>query len=302
MEPKEMDVKLSDIVPGEEVGLENFRIKTGFDTVSIRELADSISASGLIERLKLWKNIEDKTAKLGILDGERRHRALKLLKQPADKLVPVVVYECSRVEALALALENYAARSDVTPFELAAGIDRMQQAAGKLSYDDIAARVHKSKPWVSRNYGAYRMASDELRDAWGKGKIPAETAINLAQLPTHDQPAAVEQQLKERETGGKKAAGKARKQAKGRKAESVDRPGIDDLRSELHLFGDTPSKKIEDLYVRGVVDAMRWMNGDMDYVDFASSYEKTRTKLAKEQEKAAAEAEKTEKPVKPAEK
>ena len=54
--------------------------------------------------------------------------------------------------------------------------------------------------------------------------------------------------------------------------------------------------------MRGVVDAMRWMNGDMDYVDFASSYEKTRTKLAKEQEKAAAEAEKTEKPVKPAEK
>lgn len=292
MEAKESEVKLDDIVLGKDGGLENFREKTGLDQISLKNLADSIAESGLIERLKLWKDSESKQAKLTVLDGERRYRAMKMLqgaKKWNGQPVPVTVFECTHAEALALALENYAQRSDVSTYELAAGIERMQEAyGGKLSVEEIAKRVKKSKPWVSRNYGAYQRACPELREAWRTGKIPAETAMNLSEKPKDEQPALVEQQLKDRAGGSKVAAGKARNKAKavaGKKKREYDtgnRPSVNDIRSELSAFSGI--KKIDDPYARGVVDALKYVNGGLDYVDLGSTYFKLREKLIKAQD------------------
>jgi hypothetical protein len=173
----------------------------------------------------------------------------------------------------------------------------MATAEGKpLSFDEISKRVHKSKPWVVRNYGAYRNATETLRKSWAANKIPAETVMEIAALPEEEQEEAVEEQISMRAGGSKKAAGKARNKAKKEKKayDVADRPSIADVRAELEVFAkafevedleDLPIKKIEDPYAQGVVDALRWVNGNLDYADIGASYDKLRTRCAKDVER-----------------
>lgn len=288
---RDTELDIDQLVLGKDGGLPNFRERTGLEASSIKELAESIAERGVMDRLKVWINPDEEYV---VFDGERRARAIKLLKDAKrwnGNKVPVTLYECEQSEAMALAMEAYLQREGVSGYELAMGIERMQAALGDkpMSYDEISARVHKSKPWISRTYGAYRRASEALRKAWAGNKVPTESVIAIAELPQEKQEEALQQQLAIRSEGGKKAAGKARSKAKKEKKtyDTGNRPSIADIRTELSSImvafecddpEKFPSKKIEDAYSRGVVDTLRYVNGSLDYTDLEKSYDRFHTK------------------------
>lgn len=94
-----------------------------------------------------------------------------------------------------LYLQNFAenfARQDLTPMDLAAAVKRMKELG--LSHNEIAARTHKTKGWVS---GMLRLP--DLREEWREmiqsGDMAQDVGINLARMSPDEAEATVKRML-----------------------------------------------------------------------------------------------------------
>lgn len=261
-----------DMTLGEEVGFKNPRSTTGLKPKDIAELADDIEQRGLQDEIVIWPREVDKVTYNVVIRGQRRYLAIgKLIVEGRanglSKGIPVKYATCETVaEAEALALIDVVQGEGLSTVELAEAIER--QRDGGKSGKQIAKSLGKSETWVSRIGGAYHKATPELREAWKAGKVPDESAKQLADVPKEQQAEAVKEFVETRaETPTRKAKAKTRaavvkeKPKKKAKAEAKstrrDTSEVEDLLETLDKLIDVKAEAT----LEGMRAALQWALG-----------------------------------------
>lgn len=130
-----------------------------FDPESLRELADSIKAQGIIQPLLVRPQSE---GVYQIVAGERRWRAARLAGLTQ---VPVFVRPLSDREVMAAALIENLQREDLNPIEEALALQGLRDAL-ELTQEELAARLGKSRPAIANALRLLQLsqaARDDLR-------------------------------------------------------------------------------------------------------------------------------------------
>jgi ParB family chromosome partitioning protein len=112
-----------------------------FDDVSLRELADSIEATGLLQPI-LVKPLDGLAGIYEIVAGERRYRAHGLL----GRATIAAVIASGNTDEIAI-VENVQ-REDLKPMELAESLDRLMQTHG-YTQDVVAKVIGKARTTVT---------------------------------------------------------------------------------------------------------------------------------------------------------
>ena len=124
------------LVPGK------FQPRKNFNQDSLKELADSIKAQGIIQPILVRMISNDQYE---IIAGERRWQAAKIARLTE---VPVVVKDISDSATLAMALIENIQREDLNIIEEARGIKRLIDEFN-ITHEEAAAAVGKSRAVVS---------------------------------------------------------------------------------------------------------------------------------------------------------
>ena len=119
-----------------------YQPRRNFDEDKLRELADSISAQGMVQPIVV-RPVGKK--KYEIIAGERRWRAAQMAGM-AD--VPVVVKEVDDQTAMAMALIENIQRDDLNPLEEATAMHRLLNEF-ELTHQQVAQAVGKSRTTVT---------------------------------------------------------------------------------------------------------------------------------------------------------
>jgi ParB family chromosome partitioning protein len=109
---------------------------------SLRELADSIIAQGVIQPISVRPIANQRYE---IIAGERRWRAAQLA---GLDVIPVVIRDVSDQAAIAMALIENIQREDLNPIEEAVSLQRLQQEFD-LTQQEVATAVGKSRSTVA---------------------------------------------------------------------------------------------------------------------------------------------------------
>ena len=124
------------LIPGK------FQPRKNFNQDTLKELADSIKAQGIIQPILVRMMTNDQYE---IIAGERRWQAAKIVNL---KEVPVVVKDISDSTALAMALIENIQREDLNVIEEARGIKRLIDEFN-ITHEEAAEAVGKSRTTVS---------------------------------------------------------------------------------------------------------------------------------------------------------
>jgi ParB family transcriptional regulator, chromosome partitioning protein len=109
---------------------------------SLRELADSIIAQGVIQPISV-RPVSDQ--RYEIIAGERRWRAAQLA---GLDVIPVIIRDVSDQAAIAMALIENIQREDLNPIEEAVSLQRLQREFD-LTQQEVATAVGKSRSTVA---------------------------------------------------------------------------------------------------------------------------------------------------------
>ena len=129
-------------LPVEFLQSSRFQPRKEFDPARLQELADSISAQGVIQPVVVRPLGENRYE---IIAGERRWRAAQLARLHD---IPVAVRQVSDQAALAIALIENIQREDLKPLEEAEALRRLQEEFS-LTHQQIADAVGKSRASVT---------------------------------------------------------------------------------------------------------------------------------------------------------
>jgi ParB family chromosome partitioning protein len=136
-------------VPVDQIDPNPFQPRRAFPEASLKELADSVRASGLVQPVLVRKA----DARYQLVVGERRWRAAKLAGLES---IPAVVRELGDREALELALTENLLREDLNPMEVAQGLQLLQDQHG-LTHEEIAAHLGLERSTVSNTLRLLRL-------------------------------------------------------------------------------------------------------------------------------------------------
>jgi len=158
-----------------------FQPRQDFDETRIRELAQSITANGVIQPITVCK-MGDSYA---IVAGERRWRAAKIAGLAE---IPVYVRNVDQNKILELALIENIQREDLNPVETA---QAFEQLIGKyqLTHEQIAERTGKDRSTITNFLRLLKLPQIVLENLIA-GTISMGHARALAGLP--DQPSQIE--------------------------------------------------------------------------------------------------------------
>jgi ParB family transcriptional regulator, chromosome partitioning protein len=145
-----------------------------FDEDALRELSESIAASGLIQPLVVRQDGAD----YRLIAGERRLRAVTLL---GLETVPVVIKDVSPDEAFEIALVENIQRQDLNPVEEALAYERLMKDRG-YTQDQLAARVGKSRSAVANTLRLLKLET-AIQARVASGELSGGAARALLSLP-----------------------------------------------------------------------------------------------------------------------
>ena len=166
-------ISISNLIPGK------FQPRKNFNQDSLKELAESIKAQGIIQPILVRMLSSDQYE---IIAGERRWQAAKIAK--LDE-VPVVVKDISDSTALAMALIENIQREDLNVIEEARGIKRLIDEFN-ITHEAAAAAVGKSRAAVSNTLRLLSLC-DHAQNALETNKIEMGHARAILSLSPIDQ-------------------------------------------------------------------------------------------------------------------
>jgi len=142
-----------------------FQPRTRFDESTLRELADSIKASGVIQPLLVRRT---GPGEFQLVAGERRLRAAQLAGLAK---VPAIVKEFDDRAMLELALIENIQREDLNPIDEAKAYQALVDKVG-LTHDQLSERVGKQRATISN---ALRLLAlpPEVMDMVSRGTLSA---------------------------------------------------------------------------------------------------------------------------------
>ncbi|HUY15121.1 MAG TPA: ParB/RepB/Spo0J family partition protein [Terriglobia bacterium] len=160
-------------VPTDLIDPNPFQPRHTFSEESLRELADSIQSTGVVQPV-LVRKID---SRYQLVAGERRWRASLLAKLPA---IPALVRTIDDKEALELALTENLLREDLNPVDIANAYKALQEKFG-LNHEQIAARLGVSRTAVTNTLRLLRLPAPIL-SLIAKGELSAGHARPLLAL------------------------------------------------------------------------------------------------------------------------
>ncbi len=150
-----------------------FQPRRAFSADKLKELADSIRASGVVQPVLLRRS----GARYQLIAGERRWRAAR---EAGLEAIPAVVREIGDQDALELALTENLLREDLNPLEAALGYFALQQKHG-LSHEEIAERLGLDRSTVTNTLRLLRLPA-EVQQMVAESQISAGHARALLTL------------------------------------------------------------------------------------------------------------------------
>ncbi len=118
-----------------------FQPRKDFPPETLREMADSIQAQGIVQPLI----VRERNGHLELIAGERRWRAAQLLGLAA---VPIIIRKADDRAVLELALIENLQRENLNPIEEAQGYAQLVEQF-QLTQEEVAAKVGKSRAVVA---------------------------------------------------------------------------------------------------------------------------------------------------------
>jgi ParB family chromosome partitioning protein len=154
-----VDLKLSEIGPNP------FQPRTRFDDAALRELADSIKASGVLQPVIIRKI---GSGDYQLVAGERRMRAAQLA---GLETIPAIIRDYDDRQMIELALIENIQREDLNPIDEAKAYQVLIERVG-LTHDQLSERVGKQRSSISN---ALRLLSlpAEVMDMVSRGTLSA---------------------------------------------------------------------------------------------------------------------------------
>lgn len=157
-----------------------------FDEKSLRDLADSIKAHGLLQPI-LVRPDANRNDYYEIIAGERRWRAAQLAQLHE---VPVIVLTLSDIEALEIALIENLQREDLNPIEEAQGYQKLLDDYGHTQ-EQLAKALGKSRSHIANTVRLLGLP-DKIQGYLAEGKMSSGHARALI---TSDNPEELAQQV-----------------------------------------------------------------------------------------------------------
>lgn len=151
--------------------------RTVFQADRLQELADSISANGIIQPLV----VRPRDGRYQLVAGERRWRAARLAGVAE---VPVFVQEVSDDRLLEITLVENIQREDLNPIEVAHAFDRLAREL-ELSHDEIARRTGKDRSSITNTLRLLKLPSD-IQQLVAEHRLSMGHARAVLGLPTEE--------------------------------------------------------------------------------------------------------------------
>jgi ParB family chromosome partitioning protein len=166
-------------LPIDQIIPNRFQPRQNFDEESIKELAQSIKESGLINPITVTQ-IEGN--KYEIIAGERRYRACKYLGwKEIDAIIKTDINDNKKI--ITTLIENIQ-REDLNPYEKAMGYKKMIEMG--LTQHEISQQCGKSKSSISNTLRLLEL-EDEIIEGLKNGLITEGHARALLQIPDIDE-------------------------------------------------------------------------------------------------------------------
>ena len=166
-------------IPVDQVRPGSQQARRYFHPEALKELADSIRESGMVQpvvlRTRVWG--------YELLAGERRWRAAQLAG--LHEIPAVIRDDLSDTEAFVVGLIENLQRESLSPVETAAGLKRLGEVFA-LTHEEIGARIGKSREYVSNHLRLLNLAPD-VQVMVNEGLIPLSHAKILAGLELIEQ-------------------------------------------------------------------------------------------------------------------
>lgn len=122
------------------------QVRTEFNDETIAELASDIAANGIIQPI-IVRRTEDAYI---VVAGERRLRAAKMAEL---EMIPAIIADLDGDRAAAVQIAENIQREDLSLADTAKAVRQLYELNGN-SVTDTAARLHKSKSWISKHLAA----------------------------------------------------------------------------------------------------------------------------------------------------
>ncbi len=167
-----VSLKISEIEPNRS------QPRKDFDEAALEQLADSISAHGLLQPILV------RPLTLGgyeIVAGERRYRAARMAGLTE---IPVIIRELSESETMELALIENLQREDLTPLEEALGYEVLINEHD-FTQDEVAKTVGKSRPAIANALRLLKLP-ESITEYLNDDRISAGHARALLTLPNEE--------------------------------------------------------------------------------------------------------------------
>ena len=152
--------------------------RKSFDDDSLKELANSIKADGVIQPIVVRK-VDDRYE---IIAGERRFRASKLAEL---EKVPVVVKNVTDRKARELALVENIQREDLNPIEEAISLKTLMEEY-KLTQQELSDIIGKSRSYIANNLRLLNL-SDHIKEYLIRGELSPSQGRTLLSLETDEE-------------------------------------------------------------------------------------------------------------------
>ena len=142
-----------------------FQPRRAFPEDSLRELADSIRASGVIQPI-MARRSPAAEGRYQLVVGERRWRAARIA---GLETVPAIIREVADRDALELALTENLLRQDLNPLEVAHAYQALQDKYN-LSHEQVAERLGVNRSSVTNTLRLLRL-SPAVQEMLSKNEI-----------------------------------------------------------------------------------------------------------------------------------
>jgi ParB family chromosome partitioning protein len=174
----EGETAVPQMVPVDQIRPADQQVRKTFDPESLRELADSIRAQGVLQPI-LVRRVPDG---FELIAGERRWRAAQMV---GLEMIPALVRRTTEeVERLVLGLIENLQRQNLDPMEEARGLQRLVTEFG-LTHEQAAAHLGKHRVAVTQSLRLLN-ACPAVQSAASAGAISAGHARALVSLPTEE--------------------------------------------------------------------------------------------------------------------
>lgn len=175
---EEIATGLSEL-PIDKIQRGEYQPRKNFDEEALQELANSISAQGIVQPIVVRKA----GSHYELIAGERRWRAAQLVGLES---IPAVIKEIDTRSAAAISLIENIQREDLNPLEEANGFQRLIDDF-ELTHMQVAEAVGRSRVAVSNLLRLLELAGP-VKDLVNKSLLSMGHARAILALPEHDQP------------------------------------------------------------------------------------------------------------------